>query len=198
MSKLLKRIAFFFSILLLTAFFLPSGSQAKEYYIWNDEAGTVHISDHTAGLPEDHRVVKLPDKPEKEVEEEKPTNIINNIEKIIIVDGEDEKKPKEEPEPVRKKKIKARKCKSLDIREFGLISDTPVDPWTEATLLEKYGPPCHVIHSGEVFFERRRGERRIGRFAEKKQYVYSGDYSDRTSVITIVDGVVVKKERIYD
>lgn len=99
-------------------------------------------------------------------------------------------------------------CRSLDTREFGLVSDGEIsDPWSEVELVVKYGPPCQILELGEVFIERSRG--RIlelgpkrpdaiprGTFAIKKQYIYKGDYSSGTSVFTIVDGVVVKKERI--
>lgn len=99
-------------------------------------------------------------------------------------------------------------CRALDTREFGLVSDGEIsDPWSEVELVVKYGPPCQILELGEVFIERSRG--RIlelgpkrpdaiprGTFAIKKQYIYKGDYSSGTSVFTIVDGVVVKKERI--
>ncbi len=102
-------------------------------------------------------------------------------------------------------------CRALDTREFGLVSDGEIsDPWSEVELVVKYGPPCQILELGEVFIERSRGrilelgpktsqlERlKTGTFAIKKQYIYKGDYSSGTSVFTIVDGVVVKKERIY-
>lgn len=102
------------------------------------------------------------------------------------------------------------KCKSLDTREFGLVSDGEiVESWSEAKLLEKYGPPCIIIELGEVYFERVRGriteidpktiekeKWKSGATTLKKQYIYSGDSSNRTSVFTILDGVVVKKERL--
>lgn len=102
-------------------------------------------------------------------------------------------------------------CDSLDTSEFGLISDGSIsEPWSEVELLEKYGPPCYVIPLGEVFIKRSYG--RIyelgpvisrqdkvveGEVAIKKQYVYTGDYTSPTSIITVVGGVVVKKERLY-
>lgn len=103
-------------------------------------------------------------------------------------------------------------CHSLDIVEFGLISDGNISsPWTEAELLLKYGPPCTEIRLGAVYIERRAGrvveitpelsaqrETVLDQTAEKKQLIYVGDYTDKTSVITIIDGIVVKKERIYD
>lgn len=103
------------------------------------------------------------------------------------------------------------KCRSLDTREFGLVSDGEIsDPWSEVELVVKYGPPCQILELGEVFIERSRGrivelgpktyqqdKLKSGTFAIKKQYIYKGDYSSGTSVFTIVDGVVVKKERIY-
>ena len=102
-------------------------------------------------------------------------------------------------------------CHALDTSEFGLISDGNIsEPWSEVELLEKYGPPCYVIPLGEVFIKRSYG--RIyelgpvisrqdkvveGEVAIKKQYVYTGDYTSPTSIITVVGGVVVKKERLY-
>ncbi|MBI5587840.1 MAG: hypothetical protein HY889_05675 [Deltaproteobacteria bacterium] len=105
-----------------------------------------------------------------------------------------------------------KECKSLDVREFGLISDGSIsEPWSEAQLIEKYGPPCQIINLGEVFTKRSFGkiieigpktseQDKItsGEIAEKKQFIYTRDYSNKTSIITIVGGVVVKKERIYD
>lgn len=99
-------------------------------------------------------------------------------------------------------------CRSLDTREFGLISDGEIsEPWSEVRLIGKYGPPCQILDLGEVFIERSRGRilelgpRRSdeivkGSFAVKKQYIYKGDYSSGTSVFTIIDGVVARKERI--
>lgn len=103
-------------------------------------------------------------------------------------------------------------CHSLDIVEFGLISDGSIsEPWTEAQLVLKYGPPCTEVGLGEVNIERRQGRvveivpngaevqgAASGQIAAKKQLVYTGDYIDKTSVITVIDGVVVRKERIYD
>jgi hypothetical protein len=102
-------------------------------------------------------------------------------------------------------------CKPLDTTEFGLISDGGIsEPWSEVELLQKYGPPCYVLPLGEVFIRRNYGrvfelgpvigrhDRTVaGEIAIKKQYVYTGDYTNGTSIITIVGGVVVKKERIY-
>ncbi len=102
-------------------------------------------------------------------------------------------------------------CKSLDTREFGLVSAGEItEPWSEAQLIEKYGTPCQIIDLGGVYIERSR-ERivelgpkiseqekiKTGTVAVKKQFIYSGDASSRTSVFTIIDGVVVKKERIF-
>lgn len=102
-------------------------------------------------------------------------------------------------------------CKSLDTREFGLISTGEIDePWSEVKLIERYGPPCYIIDLGEVLIKRNRGRilelgpktfqqdnNKIGTIAIKKQFIYNGNDSNRTSVFTIVDGVVVKKERIW-
>lgn len=102
-------------------------------------------------------------------------------------------------------------CKSLDIREFALISDGDISAsWSEAQLIEKYGPPCQTINLGEVFITKgsgktteintkaqEQGKITSGEIAVKKQFVYTGDYSNKTTIITIVGGVVVKKERIY-
>lgn len=103
-------------------------------------------------------------------------------------------------------------CRSLDVSEFGLISDGSISaPWTEVQLMQKYGPPCAVLDLGDVFIERKFG-RLVevapktkeqsgiisGQIAQKRQLVYWGDSVDKTSVITVIDGVVVKKERIYD
>lgn len=101
-------------------------------------------------------------------------------------------------------------CRSLDTREFGLVSDGEIsEPWSEIKLIEKYGPPCQIIELGEVYIERHRGrilelgpktieeeKLKVGTFAIKKQFIYKGDYTNPTSVFTIIDGVVVKKERI--
>lgn len=102
-------------------------------------------------------------------------------------------------------------CNALDTSEFGLISDGGIsEPWSEVELLEKYGPPCYVLPIGEVFIKRsygrvyelgpvisRQDKAVEGEVATKKQYVYTGDYSSPTSIITVVGGVVVKKERLY-
>lgn len=102
-------------------------------------------------------------------------------------------------------------CDALDTSEFGLISDGSIsEPWSEVELLEKYGPPCYVIPLGEVFIKRSYGkiyelgpvisrQDKVveGEVAIKKQYVYTGDYTSPTSIITVVGGVVVKKERLY-
>jgi len=102
-------------------------------------------------------------------------------------------------------------CDALDTREFGLISDGSIsEPWSEVALLEKYGPPCYEIPLGEVFVKRSYGrvyelgpvisrQDKVveGEVAIKKQYVYTGDYTSPTSIITVVGGVVVKKERLY-
>lgn len=66
-----------------------------------------------------------------------------------------------------------------------------------------------IIELGEVYIERSKGrivefgpkvlqqERlKTGAAAIKKQFIYKGDYSSQISVFTILDGVVVKKERI--
>ena len=98
-------------------------------------------------------------------------------------------------------------CRSLDTREFGLVSDGEIsEPWSEIKLIEAYGPPCQIINLGEVFFQTnnerireigpRTRDTQRGTFATKEQFVYKGDYSNPTSVFTIVDGVVVKKERV--
>lgn len=90
-------------------------------------------------------------------------------------------------------------CKSLDIREFGLIEDGSISsPWSEALLIQKYGLPCMTVELGESFKKKKDGKITTGEFFEKKQFIYSGDSTNKTSVITIVDGVVVKKERVYD
>jgi hypothetical protein len=101
-------------------------------------------------------------------------------------------------------------CRSLDTREFGLVSDGSItEPWSEVKLIERYGPPCLMIELGEVYIERSRGlivelgpktllqgKLKAGTLAVKKQFIYKGDYSNPTTVFTIVDGVVVRKERI--
>ena len=101
-------------------------------------------------------------------------------------------------------------CKSLDTREFGLVSDGEItEPWSETQLVEKYGSPCQIIDLGEIRIERSKGritelgektlqqdKVKAGTVAIKKQFIYTGDYSTKTSVFTIIDGVVVKKERI--
>ncbi len=105
-----------------------------------------------------------------------------------------------------------KECKSLDVREFGLISDGNIsDPWSEAQLIAKYGPPCQIINLGDVYTQRSFGKTieigpktieqdKIisGEVAEKKQFIYTGDSANKTSIITLIGGVVVKKERIYD
>lgn len=102
-------------------------------------------------------------------------------------------------------------CKSLDIREFGLVSDGEIiEPWSEGQLIGKYGPPCQIIDLGDVYIERNRGRivelgaktlqhenLKSGASAFKKQFIYSGDDSNKTSIFTILDGLVVKKERIF-
>ena len=101
-------------------------------------------------------------------------------------------------------------CKPLDTREFGLVSDGEItEPWSEAQLVEKYGSPCQIIDLGEIHIERGKG--RITELGEKtlqqgkvktctvaikKQFIYTGDYSNKTSVFTVIDGVIMKKERI--
>lgn len=101
-------------------------------------------------------------------------------------------------------------CKPLDTREFGLVSDGEItEPWSEAQLVEKYGSPCKIIDLGEISIERSKGritelgektlqqdKVKTGTVAIKKQFIYTGDYSNKTSVFTVIDGVVVKKERI--
>jgi len=101
-------------------------------------------------------------------------------------------------------------CKPLDTREFGLVSDGEItEPWSEAQLVEKYGSPCQIIDLGEIHIERgkgritelgektlQQGKVKTGTVAIKKQFIYTGDYSNKTSVFTVIDGVVVKKERI--
>ena len=101
-------------------------------------------------------------------------------------------------------------CKPLDTREFGLVSDGEItEPWSEAQLVEKYGSPCQIIDLGEIYIERSKGritelgektlqqdKVKTGTVAIKKQFIYTGDYSNKTSVFTVIDGVVVKKERI--
>ncbi|MEK6791433.1 MAG: hypothetical protein AABY45_07020 [Deltaproteobacteria bacterium] len=101
------------------------------------------------------------------------------------------------------------KCKSLDTREFGLIDDGTIGaPWSEAQLTDKYGQPCQIINLGEVFVmksqgkitemdtkTREQGKITSGEIAVKKQFVYRGDYSNKATIITIVGGAVVKKER---
>lgn len=92
-------------------------------------------------------------------------------------------------------------CRSLDIREFGLIEDGNIGAaWTEAQLIQKFGPPCQIVSLGKTFTEKRSesGKTIIGDILEKKQFIYTGDNVNKTSIITIVNGVVVKKERIYD
>ncbi len=102
------------------------------------------------------------------------------------------------------------KCKSLDTREFGLIDDGNIGaPWSEAQIIDKYGQPCQIINMGEVFVmksqgkiteldvkTREQGKTTSGEISMKKQFVYRGDYSNKATIITIVGGVVVKKERI--
>lgn len=102
-------------------------------------------------------------------------------------------------------------CKAIDTVEFGLVSDGYISgtPWLEIELIEKYGPPCLVIDLGEVYVERSNGlireiqprlfqteEVRIGTVAVKKQFIYTGNYSSPTTAFTLIDGVVVKKERV--
>ena len=101
-------------------------------------------------------------------------------------------------------------CKSLDTREFGLVSDGEItEPWSEAQLVEKYGSPCQIIDLGEIHIERgkgritelgektlQQGKVKTGTVAIKKQFIYTGDYSNKTSVFTVIDGVIMKKERI--
>ncbi|MBI5903673.1 MAG: hypothetical protein HZB84_09360 [Deltaproteobacteria bacterium] len=95
-----------------------------------------------------------------------------------------------------------RKCKSLDVREFGLISDGSISaPWSEAALTGKFGPPCEIIDLGYVKStgpDPRSGKTgsQADQYLEKKQYVYKGDYSNRATIITIIDGKVAKKERV--
>lgn len=101
-------------------------------------------------------------------------------------------------------------CKPLDTREFGLVSDGEItEPWSEVQLVEKYGSPCQTIDLGEVYIEKSKGrilelgekplqqdKAKTGAAAIKKQLIYTGDYSNKTSVFTVIDGVIVKKERI--
>lgn len=101
-------------------------------------------------------------------------------------------------------------CKPLDTREFGLVSDGEItEPWSEAQLVEKYGSPCQIIDLGEIYIERskgritelgektlQQGKVKIGTVAIKKQFIYTGDYSNKTSVFTVIDGVIMKKERL--
>ena len=101
-------------------------------------------------------------------------------------------------------------CKPLDTREFGLVSDGEItEPWSEAQLVEKYGSPCQIIELGEIYIERskgritelgektlQQGKVKTGTVAIKKQFIYTGDYSNKTSVFTVIDGVIMKKERI--
>lgn len=191
------KLSILISFLVLTiASLSPAFSFAKEYYIWTDDAGTVHVTDDPAKAPVEHRVVKYPEPAVREAPAPEPS--ITEIERLILQTGDKKGVEKEKPAG----------CKALDIREFGLISDSFTDPWSEATLVEKYGPPCEIIHIGDVFVERsfvkekpetkERARVKTGFFAEKKQYVYRGSDSDKTSIITIVNGVVVRKERIYD
>lgn len=195
--------AAFLATLIVLALSWPAFS--KTYYLWTDPAGTVHITDNEALAPEDHQVFDLPERPPAEPDKPAPPPVIKNI---IVVPGEVDDEKDDRKGPV---VPEAPKCKPLDVREFGLISTSPVDPWHEVTLVEKFGPPCQVIHLGDVFTERgvERLERdpvtgverrviRSGGFAERKQYVYWGSYTHRTTVITIVGGVVVAKERLYD
>ena len=102
-------------------------------------------------------------------------------------------------------------CRAIDTREFGLVSTGDIDePWSEAQLIEKYGQPCAIIELGEVFMEKREGriieldaktimqdKQKLRATAIKKQFIYSGDFSSKTSVFTIINGVVVKKEKIF-
>lgn len=95
-----------------------------------------------------------------------------------------------------------RKCRSLDVREFGLISDGSISaPWSEAALIDKFGPPCEIIDLGYVKStgpDPRSGKTgsQADQYLEKKQYVYKGDYGNRTTIITIIDGKVSRKERV--
>lgn len=102
-------------------------------------------------------------------------------------------------------------CKSLDTREFGIVSDGEItESWSEAKLIVRYGPPCQIIELGEVYIERSKGrileiepktfeqeKLKRGMVAIKKQLIYRGDDSSRASIFTIIEGVVVKKERIF-
>ncbi|HKZ46570.1 MAG TPA: hypothetical protein VJ202_04220 [Thermodesulfobacteriota bacterium] len=102
-------------------------------------------------------------------------------------------------------------CRAIDTREFGLVSTGDIDePWSEAQLIEKYGQPCAIIELGEVFMEKSEGriieldaktimqdKQKLRATAIKKQFIYSGDFSSKTSVFTIINGVVVKKEKIF-
>ena len=101
-------------------------------------------------------------------------------------------------------------CKPLDTREFGLVSDGEItEPWSEAQLVEKYGSPCQIIDLGEIHIERGKGritelgektfqkdKIKTGTVAVKKQLIYTGGYLNKTSVFTVIDGVIMKKERI--
>lgn len=102
-------------------------------------------------------------------------------------------------------------CRAIDTTEFGLVSAGEIgEPWSEVQLLEKYGQPCTIIELGEVFIEKSEGhiieldaktfmqdKQRVSETAIKKQFVYSGDFSSKTSVFTIINGVIVKKEKIF-
>ncbi|MBI5827203.1 MAG: hypothetical protein HZB22_05710 [Deltaproteobacteria bacterium] len=88
------------------------------------------------------------------------------------------------------------------MREFGLISDGSISaPWTEAALIDKFGPPCEIIDLGYLKStgpDPRGGKTgsQADQYLEKKQYVYKGDYSNKTTIITIIDGKVARKERV--
>lgn len=102
-------------------------------------------------------------------------------------------------------------CQAIDTTEFGLVSAGEIgEPWSEVQLIEKYGQPCTIIELGEVFIEKSEGhiieldsktyqqeKQKLRTTAIKKQFIYSGDYSSKTSVFTIINGVVVKKEKIF-
>ncbi|MEK7842468.1 MAG: hypothetical protein AAB197_07315 [Deltaproteobacteria bacterium] len=102
-------------------------------------------------------------------------------------------------------------CRVLDTTEFGLVSAGEIgESWSEVQLTEKYGEPCQIIDLGVVFLEKsqertieldpktfQKNKQKTGMAAVKKQFIYRGDYSSGTSVFTIINGVIVKKERIY-
>jgi hypothetical protein len=167
---------------LMIFLWVPLLSSGGEVYKWEDEKGTVHLTDDPANIPEKYadqiKTITVPDKYEE------PSL---RPEKIALPPVMELESPKPRPEEPPSGFIPFTKFKYL------------TEGMTEAEVLMRVGQPTQIV-ADEVNTRARLGRsglRKRESLVKRYYYIGDADLGERTTVVTFSNGRVRRIERIF-